>query len=122
MACVAANATINEILERGLTENSASTGQYLKTRLIELAEDFPLLGDVRGKGLMIGVELVKDQDTKNPAAKEASIVVEEALKRGLMIGVIGTYRQVLRFTPPLTLSREEADISVEIIRDSLKEV
>jgi 4-aminobutyrate aminotransferase len=121
LACVAANATINEILERGLIENSASTGQYLKTRLIELSEDFPLIGDVRGKGLMIGVELVKNQDIKIPAAKEAAFVVEEAFKRGLMISVIGTYRQVLRITPPLILSREEADISVEIISDSLKE-
>jgi 4-aminobutyrate aminotransferase len=121
LACVAANATINEILERELTENSASTGRYLKARLTELAEDFPIIGDVRGVGLMIGVELVKDRDIKIPAAEEAAIVVEESLKRGLMIGAVGTYRQVIRLTPPLILSREEADISVEIIRDSLKE-
>ena len=121
LACVAANATIDEIIERDLTENAASTGQYLKTRLAELAEDFPLIGDVRGMGLMIGVELVKDQETKIPAAEEAAIVVGESLKRGLMIGVVGTYSQVLRFTPPLILSRKEADISLGIIRDSLRE-
>jgi len=121
LACVAANATIDEIIERGLTENAASTGQYLKTRLAELAEDFPLIGDVRGMGLMIGVELVKDRETKIPAAEEAAIVVGESLKRGLMIGVVGTYSQVLRFTPPLILSRKEADISLGIIRDSLRE-
>lgn len=122
LTCVAANATINEILERELTENSAIIGQYLKDRLVELAEDFPLIGDVRGKGLMIGVELVKDQNTKIPAFKEASLVVAKALRRGLMIGAIGTYRQTLRITPPLIISREEADIAFEIIRDSIREV
>ncbi|TFH15848.1 aminotransferase class III-fold pyridoxal phosphate-dependent enzyme [Candidatus Bathyarchaeota archaeon] len=122
IACVAANATINEIIDNRLTENSALVGLYLKNRLIELAEDFQLIGDVRGKGLMIGIELVKDQDKKSPAAEEASLVVEEALRRGLLISTIGTYGQTLRITPPLILTREQADISVEIIQDSLKAV
>jgi 4-aminobutyrate aminotransferase len=71
---------------------------------------------------MIGIELVKDQDKKSPAAREAGLVVDEALKRGLLISAIGTYGQTLRITPPLILTREEADISIEIIHDSMKAV
>ena len=119
--CVAANATINEIVDRRLTENSAKIGEYLKNRLTELAEDIQIIGEVRGKGLLIGIELVNDKDKKSPAAKEAILVVEEAMKRGLLIGAIGTYGQTLRITPPLILSEEEADASVEILRDSLRE-
>lgn len=117
--CVAAKATIDEILERDLTRNSTEVGDYLLKRLKELTDLHDVIGDVRGKGLLVGVELVKDHSTKEPASEKAEIVVNECLKRGLMIGAIGTYRQVLRLTPPLILSKEEADIAVDIIHDSL---
>jgi 4-aminobutyrate aminotransferase-like enzyme len=61
-------------------------------------------------GLLIGVELIKNHEDKEPAGQKAAIVVDEALKRGLMIGAIGTYNQTLRLTPPLILSREEANL------------
>ena len=79
-----------------------------------------IIGDVRGKGLLIGVELVKDRVSKKPATEKASVVVEECLKKGLLIGAIGTYGQVLRLTPPLILTVEEADIAVDILHESLK--
>ena len=120
LICAAANATINEIVDKGLVKNSEKVGQHLKDRIIELMEDHAFIGDVRGRGLMIGVELVRDRH-KTPATKEANIVVEEALKRGLMIGAVGTYGQTLRITPPLIVSLEEADIAVAILSDSFRE-
>ena len=110
ISCVAAKATINEIVERGLVERAADIGEHLKRRLLELAERHPIIGDIRGMGLLIGVELVKNQEDKEPVDQKAAIVVDEALKRGLMIGAIGTYNQTLRLTPPLILSREEANL------------
>jgi len=121
ITCVAAKATIDEIVGRRLVERAAEIGEHLKRRLLELAERHPLIGDIRGRGLLIGVELIKNQEDMEPAAQEAAIVVDEALKRGLMIGAIGTYKQTLRLTPPLILSREEADLAVDIIDESLKE-
>jgi 4-aminobutyrate aminotransferase len=121
ITCAAAKATIEEIVDRDLVANAASMGEHLMVRLSELAEVHPLIGDVRGKGLMIGVELVKDQETKEPAAQMAVKVAGEALKRGLMIGAVGTYRQTLRLTPPLILSEGEADRALGIIGESLRE-
>ncbi len=120
ITCVAAKATIDEIIERKLVKNSEKIGEYLKKRLLDLVEKHPLIGDVRGKGLLIGIELIKNQVDREPAAHEAAFIVDEALKSGLMIGVVGTYKQTLRLTPPLIISKEEADIAVDIIDESLK--
>jgi 4-aminobutyrate aminotransferase-like enzyme len=120
IACVAAKATIEEILEKDLIRNSSIVGQHLMNRLKELQEKHESIGDVRGKGLLIGVELVKDPSTKEPATEKAETIVEECLKSGLLIGAIGTYKQVLRITPPLTLSIEEANIAVDILHESMK--
>ena len=121
ITCVAAKATIDEIVERDLVANAAVMGEHMKERLNELAEVHPQIGDVRGKGLLIGVELVTDRENREPATQMAVKVTAEALKRGLMIGAIGTYRQTLRLTPPLILTESEADRAVEIIDESLKE-
>ena len=120
ITCVAAKATIDEIIDRKLVKNSEKIGEYLKKRLLDLAEKHPLIGDVRGKGLLIGIELIKNQVDREPAAHEAAFIVDEAFKRGLIIGAVGTYKQTLRLTPPLIISKEEADIAVDIIDESLK--
>ena len=112
--------TIEEILEQDLIRNSSTVGKHLMNRLKELGEIHIEIGDVRGKGLLIGVELVKDHSNKEPATEKAATIVEECLKSGLLIGAIGTYKQVLRLTPPLTLSIEEADNAVDILHKSLK--
>jgi 4-aminobutyrate aminotransferase len=122
IACVAAKITIEEIISRDLIKNSSILGKYLLKRLNELKDSHDLIGNVRGKGLLIGVELVKDRKSKEPATKKATIVVEKCLKKGLLIGAIGNYGQVLRLTPPLIISKEEAEIAVDIIHKSLKEI
>ncbi|MGC9021439.1 MAG: aminotransferase class III-fold pyridoxal phosphate-dependent enzyme, partial [Candidatus Methanodesulfokora sp.] len=86
----------------------------------ELQEDHEMIGDVRGKGLMVGVELVKDRRTKEPARKERDMIIEEAFKKGLML--LGASKSALRLAPPLIIKREEIDIAIEIIDSVIKEV
>ena len=81
-----------------------------------------IVGDVRGKGLFIGIELVKDKFTKKPAPEETGRVAEEAFRRGLLIGSSGVYSNVLRLIPPLIITKEEAEVAVTIIEAALKTV
>ena len=116
LACAAALATIT-LLEaiahgqRGLRRR-ASAGVVAGT-----ADKHPMIGDVRGKGLMIGIELVRDRHTKERAPQERDRLVDECFKRGLL--VLGAGRNTLRLSPPLVLSKAQADEAVRIIDDSL---
>ncbi len=116
LACAAALETIN-LLEKKLLKNAVSTGDYLRGKLKELSREFPQIGDVRGLGLMIGMELVKDRETRAPAPKERDEIIEEAFQRGLLL--LGCGESSIRFSPPLIVSRKEADIAVGIIRECL---
>jgi len=87
-----------------------------------LAEEVKLIGDVRGKGLLIGVELVKDRITKKPAVEEAMKVVSRAFERGLLLGTCGLYKQVLEITPPLILTEEQADDALIVLSEVLKQL
>ena len=90
--------------------NAATVGAHLMERLRALQEKHPLIGDVRGKGLMIGVELVRDRQTKERATTERDRLVDECFTRGLL--VLGAGRNTLRLSPPLVLTKDEADIAV----------
>ncbi|MBS3815340.1 MAG: acetyl ornithine aminotransferase family protein [Hadesarchaea archaeon] len=103
-----------------LVENSAEVGNYLLDRFEELAEDHSIIGDVRGRGLMIGLELVKDRETKEPAKEERSEIMRKAFKRGLIL--LGAGVSSLRLAPPLTLTKEQADTGLRIFEDALSEV
>jgi len=118
--CSASIAVIDVIREERLLENAEKQGEYLMKRLRELQEDHEIIGDVRGKGLMIGVELVRDRRTKEPARKERDIIVDEAFKRGLML--LGASKSSLRLAPPLIIGREEINIAVEIMEEVIREV
>ena len=120
VCCAAAQATLDVIEEEGLLENVTRVGHRLMTGLRELAEESQLIGDVRGLGLMIGVELVQDQETKLPATQAADSVVKECFKRGLLLLPCGP--NSVRFSPPLILSEAQADLAVEIFADALAEV
>jgi 4-aminobutyrate aminotransferase len=98
-------------------DNAAAVGAHLLNSLQALQEKHQLIGDVRGKGLMIGIELVKDRQTKERAIKERDRLVDECFKRGLLI--LGAGRNALRLSPPLVLSKDEADTAVRILDDSL---
>jgi 4-aminobutyrate aminotransferase len=100
--------------------NAADVGAHMLAGLKQLADKHPLIGDVRGRGLMIGVELVRDRETKERATEERNTVVNAAFRRGLL--VLGAGKNAIRFSPPLVLTRDQADIAVRIFDDALQEV
>lgn len=113
MACTAALVTIKTIIEDSLVENSKIVGEYLLNGLKELKEKYDFVGDVRGLGLLIGVELVKDAGTKEPLDKKTTRnIFLETLRRGM---ISMNYKPNFRINPPLTLTKEEADIGLEIL-------
>jgi 4-aminobutyrate aminotransferase-like enzyme len=118
----AARATIDVIESEGLLENARVVGGYLRDRLEELREKFPLIGDVRGMGLMQGVELVRDRETKEPAAAETARVMERARAHGLIIGKGGLHGNVLRISPALVCTRSDVDNAVELLDRAFQEV
>jgi len=118
VAVAAALATI-ELLEQGLIDNAASVGLHMKARLSEFPRRFPNVGDVRGMGLMIGIELVKDQATKERAPELRDRVVQMCFERGLL--VLGAGPNTIRLSPPLVLTREQADCAVDIIVECLRD-
>jgi 4-aminobutyrate aminotransferase len=116
VSCAAALATIR-LLEESLIANAAAIGEHLLNGLRGLAEHHPLIGDVRGKGLMIGVELVRDRATKERAVEERDEIVNLAFERGLL--VLGAGRNALRLSPPLVLTRQQADTALGILDECL---
>ncbi|MGQ9598564.1 MAG: acetyl ornithine aminotransferase family protein [Anaerolineae bacterium] len=120
VCCAAAQATLDVIEGEGLLENATRVGQRIMNGLRELAEESWLIGDVRGLGLMIGVELVQNKETKLPAAQAAESIVKECFKRGLLVLPCGP--NSVRFSPPLILTEFQADIALEIFADALAEV
>ena len=112
VAVEASLATI-ELLEQGLIDNAATIGAHMKARLSEFPQRFPNAGDVRGLGLMIGIELVKDQITKERAPGLRDRVVQMCFQRGLL--VLGAGPNTIRISPPLVLTREQADCAVDIL-------
>src|SRR5579863_292921 len=114
VAVEASLATI-ELLEQGLIDNAATLGAHMKARLSEFPQRFPHVGDVRGLGLMIGIELVKDPSTKERAPALRDRVVQMCFARGLL--VLGAGPNTIRLSPPLVLTREQADCAVDILAD-----
>jgi 4-aminobutyrate aminotransferase len=119
VSCAAALATIKLLKDR-LVANATDVGARLMDGLRSLMEKHQLIGDVRGRGLMIGVELVRDRQTKERATTERDAVVTAAFNRGLLI--LGAGKNAVRFSPPLVLTRDEADTAVRIFDESLTEV
>ncbi len=119
VACAAALATI-KLLKDSLVQNAATVGEFLIAGVRELQDKHALIGDVRGKGLMIGVELVRDRQTKERATTERDRVVDECFKRGLLI--LGAGRNALRLSPPLVLTRQQAQTAVRILDEALAAV
>ena len=119
VSCAAANATIR-LLKNSLVANAASVGAYMLDGLRELQEKHPLVGDVRGRGLMIGIELVRDRGTKERATDERNALVQAMFRRGVL--VLGAGRNALRLAPPLVLSKAQADSVLQIFELALTEV
>ena len=122
VSCAASIANVDYMLNEHLAEKSAADGEYAMKRLNELAHKHDIIGEVRGKGLMIGVELVKDQRTKTPASQEAGKIRDICREKGVLIGHGGVKSNVVRIQPPLVISREQIDTVIDVLDQSLKEV
>ena len=119
---VAARATIEVIEEENLRENAASVGDYFREKLEGLQEKHSLIGEVRGKGLMQGIELVKDRGTKEPAPEATTLLLERTRENGLLIGKGGLYGNVVRLSPMLNISKADVDEAVRMLDKSFSEV
>lgn len=115
VVCAQGRAVLQVIEREGLQQNSLSVGNHLLAGFRGLSEKHHIIGDVRGKGLMIGVELVKDRTTKEPATAECAQVFEKARELGLLIGKGGFTGNVLRIKPPMCITRADADFMLEVI-------
>lgn len=119
VSLAAAVATLDRLLN-GLMDNARDVGEYLKKRLEELKEKYEIIGDVRGLGLMIGVELVKDRKSKEPAKKELGRLIEYSFKHGLIL--IGAGISTVRFAPPLNITKDQVDEALEVFEEGIKEI
>ncbi len=118
VTCATARAVIDVIEEDDLRTNAANVGSYFRQKLEALQEKYPLIGDVRGMGLMQALELVEDRHTKQPAAKATNSLMEEARKRGLLVGKGGFFSNVIRLSPPLNITKTDVDEAVRILDES----
>ena len=119
---VAARAVIEVIEEDDLLENAQAVGSYFRKRLEELQEKYLVIGDVRGMGMMQGLELVRDRKTKEAAPAETTELMERARANGLLIGKGGLYANVIRLAPPLNISKADVDEAIRLLDRSLSEV
>jgi 4-aminobutyrate aminotransferase len=117
VSCAAALATI-ELLEDGLVQNAARMGERLMARLREWPRRFECVGDVRGLGLMIGIELVRDRESKERAPELRDRVVQMAFERGLLI--LGAGENSIRLCPPLVVTREQCDFAADTLEECLR--
>jgi alanine-glyoxylate transaminase/(R)-3-amino-2-methylpropionate-pyruvate transaminase len=105
-----------EVIEReNLQANAHRLGTYIRTGLEKLKDKHKIIGDVRGKGLMVGIELVKDRNSVAPASVECAQVLETSRNLGLLIGKGGLWGQTIRFAPPMCISQADADFTLEVL-------
>ncbi len=118
VACTQGRAVLDVIEADGIQANAVHVGGHLRAGLVQLAAKHDLIGDVRGMGLMLGVELVKDRATKEPAKEEAARVFETCRELGLLIGKGGLSGNVLRIKPPMCLTEADASFAVAVLDDA----
>lgn len=119
VSCAAAMAVLDVIADEGLQENARDVGDFLAGGLRALAGRHDCIGDVRGNGLFVAVELVADRPSKTPAGRLAQGVVNELRRRGVLTGAIGPHNNILKLRPPLVLSRDEAQFMLDRLDEAL---
>lgn len=121
LACAAGRATLDTLEGEGLAGVARRLGGRLKSRLQGLAERFEIVGDVRGRGLLLGIELVRDRETKEPATTEGRAIAQRCLENGLIFSV-RREGSVLRFVPPASTTEEQIDEAAALLEDAFAEV
>ena len=119
VVCAQASAVLDVIDEEKLQENSLKIGNRILAGLHKLKEKHAIIGDVRGKGLLLGIELVKDRESKEPAREECAQVVEDCKDMGLLLGKGGLWGQTIRFSPPMCINESDADFLLEVLDHAL---
>ncbi|MDD4143442.1 MAG: aspartate aminotransferase family protein [Prolixibacteraceae bacterium] len=119
MACAAALASIEVIEEEGILENVRTVGRSIMDRMNRMKEDHPIIGDVKGKGFLLGIELVKDKTTKEPFEEAGKLVYQKAFRKGLAWIPAG---HILRMSPPLIMDEKYANMGMDFIEESISEV
>ena len=117
--CIASALATMELIEGGLMANARKIGDYVFGKINDWPQRFKIVGDVRGKGLMIGVEFVRDQKTKEKAADLRDRVIDNAFHRGLL--TLGSGENSIRLSPPLIIDEEQADCAIRIMEESIRE-
>jgi 4-aminobutyrate aminotransferase-like enzyme len=121
VASAAGLAVLKVVEEEHLQERALRVGSYLKKSLVSLQKDYPVIGDVRGSGLFLGVDLVSDPITRSPATEQAAYVVNRLRECGVLTGTDGPFDNVIKLRPPLIISERDVDIFTEIFRGVLAE-
>jgi alanine-glyoxylate transaminase / (R)-3-amino-2-methylpropionate-pyruvate transaminase len=121
VSCAMGRAVLEVIEEEGLQAHAHALGEYFMRGLQKLADKHPLIGDVRGMGLMLGVELVKDRASKEPANEACAAIFERAKEMGLLIGKGGLYGNVLRIKPPMCIQQADVDFALNVLDIALTE-
>jgi 4-aminobutyrate aminotransferase/4-aminobutyrate aminotransferase/(S)-3-amino-2-methylpropionate transaminase len=119
MACASALASIEVIEEEDIMQNVRSVGEFFMKRMLKMKEDHPILGDVKGKGFLLGIELVKDKKTREPFEEAGKLVYQKAFRKGLAWVPAG---HILRMSPPLIMDEKYAETGMSIIEESIAEV
>jgi 4-aminobutyrate aminotransferase len=120
VAIAAALATLDVIENEHLLENSAKVGAHMLKRMADWPSKLKLVGDVRGRGLMVGVDIVKDKATKEYGAAERDRIVEIAFERGLLF--LGCGPSTVRICPPLVVTKDEADVALDVLEECIERV
>jgi alanine-glyoxylate transaminase/(R)-3-amino-2-methylpropionate-pyruvate transaminase len=115
VVCAQGKAVLEIIEREKLQENSLKIGNRILAGLNELKQKHNLIGDVRGKGLLLGIELVKDRQSKEPAKEECAQILELAKEMGLLLGKGGLWGQTVRFSPPMCVHEQDADFLLEVL-------
>jgi len=122
VACAQGRAVLEVIEREKLQENALKIGNHILAGLNRLKEKHNLIGDVRGKGLMLGIELVKDRQSKEPAREECAHVLETCKEMGLLLGKGGLHAQTIRFSPPMCVNKQDADFLLEVLDRALSDL
>jgi len=122
VSCAAGLAVLNIIEKENLVENSAKIGELMKNRLVNLAEKSSYIGDVRGKGLVMGIEFVNDKKSKEPSPEKTVEFINRCAEKGVIFGRVGWYGNVIRVAPPLVIKEDEANEALEVIQSVIEDM